>query len=81
MVRVWARSTSGVIFVEILMKIRTGIQAGEGLGDVVANLTHITGLDRLAKTYEGVTGKPCGCDERQAALNRLSLPGVSLVKG
>jgi hypothetical protein len=66
---------------EILMKTRTAIRAGEGLGDAVASLTHLTGMDRLAKTYEGVTGKPCGCDARQEKLNQLSLPKLSMVHG
>ena len=40
-------------------------------GDAVANFTHLTGLDRLANYYEDVTGKSCGCDDRQAKLNQL----------
>lgn len=61
------------------MKVRTGILAGQGLGDTVADLTHITGIDRLAKAYEQVTGKPCGCDERQEKLNSISLPNLGIV--
>jgi len=53
------------------MNVQTGIKAGQGLGDAVANFTHATGLDRLAKTYEQVTGKSCGCKQRQAMLNSL----------
>ena len=55
------------------MKVKTGIKAGQqqGLGDLVAEFTQVTGLDHLAKTYEQVTGKPCGCDARQKALNQL----------
>jgi len=53
------------------MKIRTGIKAGQGLGDAIADLTHLTGVDQLAKLYEQTTGKPCGCQERQDLLNRL----------
>jgi hypothetical protein len=53
------------------MRVRTGIKAGQGLGDTVADLTHLTGLDQLAKLYEQVTGKSCGCDERRQALNQL----------
>jgi hypothetical protein len=37
-----------------------------GLGDVVAKITHATGIDRVVKA---VTGGGCGCEERQAALN------------
>jgi len=54
------------------MKVRTGLKAGaNGLGDVVADVTNITGVDRLAKLYEQLTGKPCGCDERREKLNQL----------
>ncbi len=54
------------------MKVRTGLKAGaNGLGDVVADVTNITGVDRLAKLYEELTGKPCGCDERREKLNKL----------
>lgn len=53
------------------MRVRTGIKAGQGLGDTVADLTHLTGLDQLAKLYEQVSGKSCGCDERRQALNQL----------
>lgn len=54
------------------MKVRTDLKAGaEGLGDVVASFTRASGLDRLAKGYEKVTGRPCGCEERRSSLNRL----------
>jgi hypothetical protein len=59
------------------MHVRTGLKAGAGLGDTVADVTHITGIDRLAKLYEEVTGKPCGCAERQEKLNQVFLPIVS----
>ena len=61
------------------MKVRTDIMAGQGLGDTVADLTHLTGIDQLAKAYEQVTGKPCGCEQRQEKLNNLSLPNFSIV--
>ena len=53
------------------MKVRTGIEAGEGLGDSVAEFTHLTGIDHLARFYEQATGKNCGCEERKELLNRL----------
>ena len=53
------------------MRVKTGIEAGRGLGDAVADLAHLTGMDRLAKYYEEVTGKDCGCTQRQQTLNRL----------
>ena len=61
------------------MKVRTGISAGQGLGDSVSDLTRLTGVDRLAKAYEQVTGKPCGCEERQEKLNNLSLPNLGII--
>ena len=42
-----------------------------GLGDVIADFTHTTGIDRLSKAYEEVTGTDCGCDARQRKLNAL----------
>ena len=59
------------------MKVKTGIIAGAGLGDAVANVTRLTGVDQLAKTYEQITGKPCGCDARREKLNTL-IPEISL---
>jgi hypothetical protein len=53
------------------MNVRTGISAGNGLGDVVADVTHATGLDKLAHLYEQTTGKDCGCKERQEKLNQM----------
>lgn len=60
------------------MKVRTGLKAGTGLGDAVANFTAATGLDQLAVAYERTTGKDCGCATRQAKLNAIApnfLPG------
>lgn len=57
--------------------LRTGLQAGRPLGDVVADVTHATGLDRLPSAYTLLTGKDCGCDQRREALNRL-VPDVPL---
>jgi hypothetical protein len=68
-----------MVFNGVTMKVRTGILAGQGLGDTVADLTHLTGVDRLAKAYEQVTGKPCGCTERQEKLNKLSLPHLEMM--
>ena len=60
------------------MNVRTGVRAGAGLGDYVADLAHLTGMDRMAKMYERTTGKPCGCEQRQETLNSLvRLPLIS----
>jgi len=53
------------------MKVRTDTKAGRGLGDTVADLAHITGLDKVAQFYERVTGKSCGCDQRRETLNSI----------
>lgn len=53
------------------MKVKTHIIAGKALGDAVADLTNLTGIDKLAQAYEQVTGKDCGCKTRQQTLNRL----------
>lgn len=48
-----------------------------GLGDTIADITHATGLDRLAELYTTITGKDCGCRTRQEALNKLFPYGVN----
>lgn len=53
------------------MKVRTGIKAGNGLGDTVADIAHLTKMDQLAQTYTQLTGKDCGCKARQEKLNQL----------
>jgi hypothetical protein len=53
------------------MHVRTGLKAGQGLGDTVADLTHVTGIDQLARLYTQTTGKDCGCDKRRQVLNNL----------
>jgi len=60
------------------MKVETGLVVGKGLGDLVADFTHATRLDKLAELYTRCTGKDCGCAARQDALNRLApdvMPG------
>lgn len=39
-------------------------------GDAIAVIAEGMGLDRMAKVYEALTGKSCGCEDRQASLNR-----------
>jgi hypothetical protein len=47
-----------------------------GLGDTIAKITHATGLDQLATMYTQITGQPCGCSDRQEALNKLVPYGI-----
>ncbi|MEM7115837.1 MAG: hypothetical protein AAF614_25575 [Chloroflexota bacterium] len=54
------------------MKIKTGIKAGQGLGDSVADVTKLTGLDKVADTYSRLTGRDCGCEARKDKLNNLA---------
>lgn len=61
------------------MEVRTGIAAGQGLGDTIANFTHLTGIDKLASKYEQITSVPCGCNERQEKLNELFPQPVGLI--
>ena len=49
----------------------------KGLGDTVATVAATLGLDKLAAAYEQLTGKPCGCKTRQAALNKLLPYGIT----
>jgi hypothetical protein len=58
------------------MKIKTGIKSGYGMGDAVAEITHLTGMDRLASMYEQVTGNSCGCEQRKEMLNQIQLPSL-----
>lgn len=55
----------------IKLKVRTGLSGGAGLGDVIANFTQATGLDKLADVYTDVTGKDCGCNARKKTLNDM----------
>jgi len=49
-----------------------------GAGDIVHRVTRATGIATVAKAVERVTGKPCGCAQRRAALNAaLPLPDES----
>jgi hypothetical protein len=61
------------------MKVRTGILGGQGLGDTVADVTHLIGLDQVAQSYEELTGKSCGCTQRQESLNSIQLPSISML--
>lgn len=42
----------------------------KGLGDTVAKITKATGIKKVVEKISEVTGKDCGCDERQEALNK-----------
>ena len=44
------------------------IKKSEGLGDTVAKITEVTGIDKLVKF---IAGEDCGCEERKKKLNEL----------
>jgi hypothetical protein len=52
-------------------------ELSKGLGDTIAKITHATGLDKLAELYTQLTGKDCGCKNRQEALNKLVPYGIT----
>lgn len=45
-------------------------QPSRGLGDVVAKITHATGIDRAVKAVTGSKG--CNCKKRQERLNSIA---------
>ena len=42
-----------------------------GLGDFIGKMADVTGIKAVTRQIEAATGKPCGCGERRAALNRM----------
>ena len=42
-----------------------------GLGDVVEDILHSIGVDKLAHLYEDITEQDCGCTKRKEILNKL----------
>lgn len=42
-----------------------------GLGDVVEAVTQVTGIKSVVENVAKATGKPCGCQKRKEALNKL----------
>lgn len=42
----------------------------KGLGDSIANFTKKTGINSAVQAVSKVLGKPCGCAQRQEALNK-----------
>ena len=43
----------------------------KGLGDSIEKFTKATGIKKVVKTINKVTGKDCGCNKRKETLNRL----------
>lgn len=47
------------------------IKKSRGLGDTVKKLADATGITRVVKAIERITGKQCNCPKRQDNLNKL----------
>jgi hypothetical protein len=43
----------------------------KGLGDTIEKITKATGIKAVVEKVSEVTGKPCGCQQRRDALNRV----------
>ncbi len=54
-----------------MLKIRSGLKAGQRIGDAFEKLCQATGLDHCAEKYTQQTGKDCGCAKRHALLDQL----------
>ena len=42
----------------------------KGLGDTIEKITTATGIKKIVKTVNNITGKDCGCDKRKKKLNK-----------
>jgi hypothetical protein len=50
----------------------TTTQESQGLGDTIAKVTNVFGIDKLAEEVAQAMGKKdCGCKKRQQKLNEL----------
>lgn len=47
------------------------IYKSKGLGDTIEKVAIATGVKSVVNKVEKITGKPCGCNERKDALNRM----------
>ncbi len=48
-----------------------GKQKSKGLGDTIAKITQATGIKTVVDKISAVTGKDCGCQQRQEWLNQM----------
>lgn len=54
------------------MENKTNNEQSKGLGDTIAKITHVTGLDVVADKVAKAMGKDdCGCNKRREKLNEL----------
>lgn len=53
------------------MGVKANIRS-RGLGDTVAKITKVTGIEKAVKAVTQAVGvKDCGCSQRQETLNRV----------
>ncbi len=57
--------------------VATLVQRQRGLGDTIANVIDVTGLNFFADLYKKITGEDCNCKTRQEALNKLVPYGIT----
>jgi hypothetical protein len=50
---------------------RRAVPTDRGIGDVVQRLAAKVGGERFKRIYKKITGKKCGCTDRQKRLNEL----------
>lgn len=43
----------------------------KGLGDTIEKFTTATGIKKVVDNIAEKTGKPCGCEKRRDALNKM----------
>jgi hypothetical protein len=65
----WWRGQNGLPPLGITKAEWNVTQRSRGLGDVIAKVTHYTGIAAVANAVSTVTGQPCGCGQRQEAMN------------
>jgi len=54
------------------MENKTNNEQSKGLGDTIAKITHVTGIDIIVKKVTSAVGKEdCGCNKRREKLNDL----------
>lgn len=53
------------------MGIKANVRS-KGLGDTIAKVTRVTGIEKAVKAVTQAVGvKDCGCSQRQETLNRV----------
>ena len=53
------------------MGVKTNVRS-KGLGDTIAKVTRVTGIEKAVKAVTQAVGvKDCGCSQRQETLNRV----------